>query len=260
MKSINIGIVNLIVSKKLKDAYFSNALIEESKQLTNDFFNVVKSSPILQLEFKVFNNIENKHIENDLVATRYIDNNIKLFEVYTLREIEAEHEKLKSFLTEDVQVNDGRVELYVAIGNLIKESLSNNNDIDVDDIHESFTLVLNHVKTAKKTLLESVNIEADAVSEDVIEIAVNKFNERYESLSEDDRSLFQKLVKYDDIDKQNLLEEYKAENLILLEGVNKDTIKDNITKAIQKIKEMKFNQQTVDDDIIGLHELRKGIL
>jgi hypothetical protein len=260
MKSINIGIVNLIVSKKLKDAYFSNALIEESKQLTNDFFTVVKSSPILQLEFKVFNNIENKHIENDLVATRYIDNNIKLFEVYTLREIEAEHEKLKSFLTEDVQVNDSRVELYVAIGNLIKESLSNNNDVDVDDIHESFTLVLNHVKTAKKTLLESVNIESDAVSEDVIEIAVNKFNERYESLSEDDRSLFQKLIKYDDIDKQNLLEEYKAENLNLLEGVNKDSIKDNITKAIQKIKEMKFNQQTVDDDIIGLHELRKGIL
>ena len=258
MKSINIGIVNLIVSKKLKDAYFSNALIEESKQLTSEFFTVVRNSPILQLEFKVFNNIENKHIENDLIATRYIDNNIKLFEVWTLREIEAEHEKLKTFLTEEVLVDDDKVKLYVAIGNLIRESLCNSDEIDVDDIHESFTLVLNHVKNPKKSLLENVDVEE--INEDVIEIAINKFNEKYESLTEEDRTLFQKLIKSNEEQKQELLEEYRTEDLLILEGVNKDTVKENITKAIQKIKEMKFNPQTVDDDIISLHELKKGLL
>ena len=262
MKSINIGIVNLIVSKKLKDAYFSNALIEESKQLTNNFFSIVKNSPILQLEFKVFNNIENKHIENDLVATRYIDNNIKLFEVWTLKEIEAEHQKLKSFLTEDIQVDDDKVQLYIAIGNLIKESLSNSEDVDVDSIHESFTLVLNHVKSVRKSLIESVNVENinEDINEDVIEIAINKFNEKYESLNEDDRTLFTKLIRSNETEKQELLESHKTESLTLLETVNKESAKDSITKAIQKIKEMKFNQQTVDDDIISLHELKKGIL
>jgi hypothetical protein len=260
MKSINIGIVNLIVSKKLKDAYFSNALIEESKKLTNDFFTIVRNSPILQLEFKVFNNIENKHIENDLAATRYIDNNIKLFEVWTLKEIEAEHQKLKAFLNEEVQVDDSRVDLYVAIGNLIKESLSNSEDVDVDSIHESFTQVLNHVKTAKQTLTESVEPEVEEVDENVIEIAVNKFNERYETLSEDDRNLFMKLVNASDKQKEDLLEEYKTEDLTLLESVNKEAVKDSIGKAMQKIKEMKFNPKTADDDIIGLHELKKGIL
>jgi len=257
MKNINIGIVNLVVSKKLKDAYFGNTLIEESKKLTNDFFNVVKNSPILQLEFKVFNNIETKHLENDLIATRYIDNNIKLFEVYTLNEIEKEHEKLEPFLTEDVQVND-KVKLYIAIGNLIKESLSNYSDIDVDDIHESFTLVLNHIKNSKKNILE--NVDAELINEDIIAIAVNKFNKRYESLNEEDKNLFHKLIKSDEKEKQELLEEYKNENLLILENVNKDTVKENITKAIQKIKEMLFNPQTVDDDIIGLHELKKGLL
>ena len=101
MKNTNIGIANLVISNKLKQSFFSNNLIEESKKLTNDFFDVIKSSPILQLEFKVYSNIENKHIDNELIATRYIDNNIKLFEVWTLREIEAEHEKLKTFLTEE---------------------------------------------------------------------------------------------------------------------------------------------------------------
>lgn len=257
------GIVNLIVSKKLKDAYFSNSLIEESKQLTNDFFTVVKNSPILQLEFKVFNNIENKHIENDLVATRYIDNNIKLFEIYTLKEIETEHQKLKSYLTEDVHVNDSSVQLYIAIGNLIKESLSNYEDIDVDDIHESFTLVLNHVKTAKKNIIgEGVDI----INDDVIEIAINKFNERYETLTDEDRNLFNKLIKSNNDEKLNLLEEYKVETLSLLESVNKDTVKENILKAIQKIKGMSYKpnslefSKSIDDDIIGLHELKKGLL
>lgn len=256
MESINIGIVNLVVSKKLKDAYFGNTLIEESKQVTKDFLNVIKNSPILQLEFKVFNNIETKHIENDLAATRYIDNNIKLFEVYTNREIEKEHEKLLPFLTEDVQVDDNKVQLYIAINNLIKESLSNNDDIDVDDIHESFEVVLSHVKKPKVANTENIEM----INEDVIEIAVNKFNEKYDSLVEDDRALLLTLIKSTPEEKETLLETYKNESLSLLESVNKDSVKDGIAKAMQKIKEMMFNPKTVDDDIISLHELKKGIL
>jgi hypothetical protein len=258
MKSINIGIVNLVVSKKLKNAYFNNSLIEESKEITNDFFNVVKNSPILQLEFKVFNNIENKHIENDLIATRYIDNNIKLFEVWTLQEVEKEHNKLKPFLTEDIQVDDNKVQLYIAIGNLIKESLSNYDAVDVDNIHDSFTLVLDHVKSTKQSLTES--IDTDLIDENVIEIAVDKFNARYESLTDGDKSLLQKLIRYDNDKKSNLLEEYRNEDLKLLESIDKEIINDVKIKAVQKIKEMKFNPETVDDDIIGLHELKKDLL
>lgn len=262
MENINIGIVNLVVSKKLKDAYFNNTLIEESKQLTNDFFTIIKNSPILQLEFKVFNNIENKQIENDLAATRYIDNNIKLFEVWTLKEIEKEHEKLKLFLTEDIKVNDNKVNLYIAIGNLIKESLSNSDDIDVDNMHESFTLVLNHVKNIKKNIIESIEM----INDDVIEIAVNKFNEKYKSLNENDKILFNELIKSTDEEKLELLEKYKSENLVLLEGINKNGANEKIAKAIQKIKEMSYKLNSlefsnhIDDDIIGLHELKKSIL
>ena len=81
MKNINIGIANLFVTKKLKDAYFNNSMLEESKTVSSDFFEIVKNSPILQLEYKVFNNIESKHIDNDLTASRYIDNNIKCKEI-----------------------------------------------------------------------------------------------------------------------------------------------------------------------------------
>jgi hypothetical protein len=258
MESINIGIVNLVVSKKLKDAYFGNTLIKESKQLTEDFFNVVKSSPILQLEFKVFNNLETKHIDNDVIAARYIDNNIKLFEIYTNKEIEREHEKLKPFLTEDIQVDDSKVQLYIAINNLIKESLNNYEDVNVDVIHESFETIMGHIKSPKTSEIE--NPESKFINEDVIEIAVNKFNEKYDSLNEEEKQLLLTLIKSTPSEKETLLESFKNEGLSILEGLNKESVKDSVAKAIQKIKEMKFNPQTADDDIISLFELKKSIL
>ncbi len=259
MKSTNIGLVNLAVSKKLKDSYFNNTLIEESKKLTSDFLSVVKNSPILQLEFKVFNNIENKHIENDLAATRYLDSNIKLFEVYTIKEIEKEREKLSTFINEEFDANDSKVKLYNAINNLIVESLSPYNEIDVDDIHESFTYVLNHIKTPKVKEVDADN-NLNLINENVIEIAINKFNEKYDSLNEDDKDLLKKLIKYNEAEKQELLESYKKENLAILESIKKDGIEEKIGKTIAKINEIAFKPDTVNDDIIGLHELKKGLI
>lgn len=258
MKKTNIGVANLVISNKLKDSYFNNKLSEESKKLTTDFFNVIKNSPVLQLEFKIFNNLENKNIENDLAATRYIDSNIKLFEVYTTSEIINEHKKLNRFLNEGIELDSDRIKLYEAIDNLIMESIKDNDSIDIDCIHESFTTVLNHIKSPKKQLNESD--ETKLINEDVIEIAVNKFNDKYETLNEIDKNLLKKLIKSNDGEKEKLLENYKNENLIILERVSNNNIEDKISKTIQKIREMSYNSKTIDDDIISLHELKKDLI
>lgn len=259
MKNINIGIANLIVSKKLNESYLNDISIEESKKNAFDFFDVIKKSPILQLEFKVFNNIEGKYIENDMFAKEYIDNNIKLFEIYTLDEVNAERIKLKKFINEDIiNENDERVKLYVAINNLIDESLKISDDVDVDKIHESFTFVFNHIKNPKKELIE--NIDVETINEDVIEIAINKFNKKYSSLNESDKDLLKTLIKSNNEEKKSLLEIYKSDTLNILEGINKENVQDNINKAIKKIKEMNYNQNNVDNNIIGLYELKKELL
>jgi len=265
MKNVNIGIANLIISNKLKESYFNNDLIVESNELAKDFFDVVKKSPLLQLEFKVFNNIENKHIENEQAATRYIDNNIKLFEIYTNEEIQEEREKLYEFLTNDVigTINEAeydldRIGLYNAIESLIRESLSYGEDIDVDEIHEAFTVVLNHIQKPKKNLVE--NLELDEINEDVLEIAVDKFNKKYGGLEENDKNLVNSLIKASTQEKQELLETYKSETLEILNEIEDDSTKENVEKAIKKINEMQYNKDTVDDDIIELHELKKELV
>lgn len=273
MKNANIGIANLVISNKLKDSYFNNSLLEESKKLTTDFLDVVKNSPILQLEFKVFSNIENKHIENDLAATRYIDNNIKLFEVYTIAEIETERERLNQFLQEEIltKITEGaltndldKINLYTAIDTLITETLNDYDKIDTDAMHEAFTIVLNHVKTQKKKLVESHEVKP--INEDVIEIAINKFNEKYDELNEVDKNLLKKLIKSNDDEKLELLEEYKKECLLVLESVSEDKKNDKVINGIKKIREMSYGvntnefSQRIIDDIVNLHEFKKAII
>jgi hypothetical protein len=266
MKNTNIGIANLVISKKLKDSYFNHNLIEESKKLTTDFLDVIKGSPILLLEFNVFNNLENKHIENDLAATRYIDSNIKLFEVYTIGEIDKERLKLNGFVGEELPPfydvsEQQKLKLYNAIDTLITESINDYDKIDVDAIHESFNLVLDHIKTPKTILIEDVNVKP--INEEVLEIAIEKFNEKYDTLNEGDKNLLKRLLNSSDTEKEKLLEEYKTDNLNILEGIPKDSVEEKnnkIANAIRKIKEMKYGKNTINDNIIGLHEFKKELL
>lgn len=266
MEDINVGIANLIISEKLKNSYFNDSLIEESKKITHDFLEVLRNSPILQLEFKVFNNIENKHIENDVSATRYIDNNIKLFEIFTINEINKEHEQFLPFIDENI--NDGietkyqkKINLYNAIFSLIKESITDYNNVDVNEMHNSFSHVLNHIKTPKKKNTE-INSENNVINENVIEIAVDKFNEKYENLDENDRNLFQILTILDGDGKVDLFETYKKDTLDTLEKVKESENNTSITAAINKIEKMVYEtyEPKVIDDIISLYELKKGLV
>lgn len=259
MKNINVGIANLIISNKFRNSYFDNNSIDESKKMVSNFFETIKNSKILQLEFKVFNNIENKFIDNELIATRYIDNNIKLFEVYTIEEIEKEREKLNSFVENcDISNDMHRVALYESIDTLIKESICDYENINVDKIHESFTFILNHIKEPKKKLIETVDDKV--INEDVIKLAIKKFNEKYDSLDDNDAKLLKQLIYSTDNEKEGLLESFKSETLNLLENINGVNVKENITKSIQKIRDMKYNKSSINDDIISLYELKKDIL
>ena len=255
MKNLNIGVANLIVSNSLKNTYFNEGVLLESKQVTSDLFNIVKDSPILQLEFKVFNNIENKTIESDTLAPRYVDKNIQLFEVYTLEELNEEHLKLKPFV-EDTIVEDDRIELYNSIQFLIEESLKVSDEVDVDLIHESFSIVLEHIKKPKNN--EEIEV-SENINEQVIEIAIDKFNEKYSSLNEEEVKLFKKLVTATDNEKEDLFEDYKEEGIKLLKKLNEENKNDKITQSINKINEMKYDHKDVDNSIISLFELKQGL-
>lgn len=254
---INMGMVGLMIGNRIYNAFNTKSL-DEVRDITQNLLDIVTSSPILETEFKIFNNLKNKHIEDGIIASRYIDNNIKLMEVYTLKEIDIEHEKLKNFINES-ESTDENLDLYVAINNLIVESLKDNVSVDVDVIHESYSIVLNHIKN-NKSIENIIGESHEIINEDVIEIAIEKFNEKYDNLDENDKSLIQTLIKSNDADKKTMLENYKSESLSILEKVDKTSINERVEKTIEKLNGMKYDNNTIDDDIISLHELKKALI
>lgn len=254
---VNIGVVNRVISKSLNDHYLNEGSINEVKNVTSDLLNVIKNSPILQLEFKVFNNIEKKHIDSDVLAPRYIDKNIQLFEVYTLEELNEEHEKLMPFINEnEIDRNDEMLRLYESIQTLIEESLKISDNVDVDLIHESFNYVLEHIKKPKTN---EVTEEFEGINEQVIEIAINNFNEKYGNMTSEEVELFKNLVESSTDEKEVIFEAYKNDNLKLLNSLQLETANNKISQSINKINEMKFNPEECDNDIISLFELKRGL-
>jgi len=259
MKNINIGLAKLGILNKLNESGFDHNLIEESNDSFLNYMKVIRKSPILQLEFKIYSDIEDKHIKNDILIKEYIDKHIELFEIYSLKEIQAERAKLKPFISENIDDDSDKVKLYNAIDMLITESLKVGNEVDVDGAHEAFTLVFNHIKTPKKSSLTE-DVDVETMDEQVIEIAVDKFNEKYSNLAEDDGELLKTLINATPKEKEDLLETYKTETLTILETVGDEDDKAKMVKAVQKIKEMVFNGKTVDDNIISLHGFKKELL
>lgn len=262
MKGINLGIVSLMVSSKLRDSYFNQTQINESKEDVHNLFECVKKSPLLQLEFSVFNNLENKHIDNDIIATRYIDKNISLFETYTIEEILEEREKIKNFYNENTVIDEYRKNLYEAINTLILESLNVNENINVDSVHDSFTFVLNHIKkpiNERNTTIITESID-DTVSDDIIKIAIKRYNEKYSTLNESDRNLLVKLIKSNDEEKKKLFENYKSGCLVILDAMDDASIKDKRQKVVDKINDMSYSPETVNENIIKLHELKTELI
>jgi hypothetical protein len=261
MKRINIGVANLVVSNMLKESHFKKNVVTETEfeksllsNAASNLLEVVKGSPLLQLEFKVFNSIENKNIQNKELAPRYIDNNIKLFEIYTFEELQEEHKKLEPFIGEDEIVSD-KAKLYESITVLIEESLKVGSDVDVDEIHEAFDTVLAHLTKPK----EEKSKVPEHINEQVIEMAINKFNEKYENMTSEEVDLFKKLVASTVDEKKGLFEEYKKENVRILETLQKENNNEKITKSLEKINEMKFNPKEADSNIVKLFELKRGL-
>jgi hypothetical protein len=257
MDKINVGLVKMIILEKLNESLLNEKSLNILKEQVSKFCNIVNNSPILQLEYKIFENIENKFIDNDVIATRYIDNNIKLFEKYSIEDINIEHNKLLEFIN-DTNINTNKKKINESIHDLIIESNIKNTDPNIDLLHESFINVLNYLKTNNK---ENVIIENNETNfnNSIVEIAISKFNDKFNELGNDDKDLFKILTKSSKEEKKSIFEKYKSDIKVILENANNNEIKERIDESINKIDKMEYNYKTINDDIITLFELNKAL-
>jgi hypothetical protein len=254
---INIGYVKDSLTKKIFNSL--NEGVEDNNNYINKFIDVISESEILKAEYDLFESLSNNKISSEIVASRFLDKSISLFENYTCEEMDNAHSKLKDLLDETVTINPKKAEYYKNVSDLIYESLRTNENTNTHLLFESFSNVLANITEIKK---DTKKEEKDVINENILNIATNKFNEKYSDLNETDLLLLKKLVSSSFDNKKQIYEDFKQENLDLLNNmlINEQyQDKTSINKAIENLYTSDLNESIIVDNIIKSYELNNGL-
>lgn len=258
MDNINFGIVKNVVASKATNAMINNS-INESQEITKKFINTIKESPILMVEYEIYSNIEGKNIDSDVLATRYVENNLRMLDGWGLEEINEAHESLKEFVTESTNnLSNEKKLLYESINKLI---VNNGKALNINEEHEAIQNIVNYLKynvTVEEPLNE--NFDNEVVSDEVIERAVELFNEKYQNLSEGEQMVLNLYLNNDVAGRINLLEETKrkAKTILSSQEVNRG-YDDKILETIAKIEEMEYEENTFIRNYSKLNKLLESL-
>lgn len=235
---------------KIKAIQAIKYLNESSADSMSKFMNIIKNSDKLQKEFKTYKSLEKAYIPNEVLAMKHIDRNVSNRSVLT----ESELDKIQEF-NDDVEIDEAKLKLYESIHILL-------HDDDPDKQHEAYTHVLEHIKNNKPEVEEAKKIEyPKGVDKQIIlEMAVNKFNEKYKSLNESEKSLFKTLSKSTFEEKKNLFESLKEEAIKLTYDGDNNGIEDKINEAIESINKIPFDIDSADNSIIRLSRYKEHLL
>jgi hypothetical protein len=265
MSRINYGLLKAALFNKLTESLGKNDEVNNSECV--EFFEVVKSDVFLQLENIVYKNLLNKFIpaSDESSAVRYIDENINLFKTFTRKDLKTAHAKLEAFAKKvNPNYQPSNAKVLKAIDTLLFESLQfDKNELpDIDALHEAYEIVLANIKQPKEEVQNSKlsNLKL-SLRESVLKSAVNKFNEKYAHLNEDDRKLVMVLVNPNNKAKQDLFESLKNETYDKLKKSLEsasEAVQEKIRSSMKKIESMQFTEQTSTKDIVNLHQLNSS--
>ena len=269
MSKYNLGIVKTSLLSNLNET----AAIKQ-------FVSLLKESPLLKLEYSIFENIASKHIPNEDLAIKYIDENVKLLKDvgYTKEIFEAENKKFLP-LVEGVQFsNTEKKELFEKIHTLLYESLPGKKITNVNKLHDAFSLVLEHVKTNEpKVIVETVTLPSELgdinANEFIVGKSIASFNEKYgDMLSEDEVIVLKSIIAESTSAKHNTFNLIKENAISFLNDfiaelkgkedadINEqrevETYIERTNQSIEVIAKMKFNEATYLNDVTKLIDFK----
>jgi len=270
---MNFGTIKDIYAKFLIDSYLteSNQKSKHRVKYKNFIKNITENS-ILRTQFIVYKNIENGYFPSEISAVEYLKENISLFNKFTKKEIIRENENLankliiayKAYTIPGEKIDSTMAlrkvkDIHEAIGNLITLEKTAEN---VNRIHESFEFTKNWL-LSPKTISEDVkkpSINADKF----LTIAVDKYNEKYSTLSEEDKKIIKTIMSNNNQEKEDMLKIMVKESVVLINNALKQygssiDVKTKLLEAKDVVYNLEFNEETYKDDISKIYDLKKSL-
>ena len=234
------------------------------------FIKEMKESHILKLQYLIYRNLETANFKKERLAERYINQNIKLLEGVSWRDLLKENQKVRQTLLEGYHVegkDELKGELYENIHTLI-ESATRKGFNDINSSEEAFENILTYLMREVEEKPTEKETETDDMPKFfsksyITERAVSNFNKRYSHLNEVEQNLLKILLSTHE-DKINHYEHLKNENIEIIKNLYEENL-DKKTKKTLEGFEKRMNENTnidsenVNEIIINYAELNETL-
>jgi hypothetical protein len=227
---------------KIKNA-FNGVLVESfvgdkesNKNIFKTYIKTIRENEALKTQFLVYNNIENKIEENEFKANLFLQENIALLNKFSKKDLlEANMKLAKSISIEDESYE--KQELHENLSELIFLKKTSKN---IDAIVEATSKIIIHMKNNKlKLVKEAIELPNSMLST----IMVEKYNERYSTLDENEKEILKVLIESTDDQKQEVYKKTLKECI--------DLINENLKEADLNAKDklLQVKEKLLNDTI-----------
>jgi hypothetical protein len=230
----NFGKIKNAFNGILVESFVGNK--ESNKNLFKTYIKTIRENEALKTQFLVYNNIENKIEENELKANLFLQENIALLNKFSKKELlEANQHLAKSISIEDESYE--KQELHENLSELIFLKKTSKN---IDAIVEASSKIIIHMKNNKlKLVKEAIELPNSMLST----IMVEKYNERYSSLDENEKEILKVLIESTDDQKHEVYKKTLKECI--------DLINENLKEADLNAKDklLQVKEKLLNDTI-----------
>ena len=227
---------------KIKNA-FNGILVESfvgdkesNKNIFKTYIKTIRENEALKTQFLVYNNIENKIEENEFKANLFLQENITLLNKFSKKDLlEANMKLAKSISIENESYE--KQELHENLSELIFLKKTSKN---IDAIVEATSKIIIHMKNNKlKLVKEAIELPNSMLST----IMVEKYNERYSTLDENEKEILKVLIESTDDQKQEVYKKTLKECI--------DLINENLKEADLNAKDklLQVKEKLLNDTI-----------
>jgi hypothetical protein len=252
---------------KIKNT-FNNLLVEaiakkdeNAKKLFKKYIKTIKESEILRTQFLIYSNIENKIGDDSLSVFSFVSENLRLLEKYNQKDILKENSKLASMLNDFKHDVNEKYDLLNLHESITKLTFINKTPQNIEKVMTEVKNITDYILANKpKEVNESFDLPLSMLSK----LMVEKYNDKYSSLSEADKEVIKVLINPDVDAKKELYQKEVNECVKIIDKLLSEESGEAKEKLL-KVKAKLLEEQEIDSDkfldkISKLMELKNNLI
>jgi len=251
----NFGSIRTLINRSLSDAYLNEN--SEGKDIFKKYVKLLKEDTNLKNLFFLHKNLEDTTLSTEVEAKEFIKENIEFVKLADEESLIGSISKVDSLVSGEVEPNV----LHNAIHDLVftERTLEN-----LPVIYEAVSTLSTHLLIEKNRGELNLQAEYETVDSDkLLELAVNKYNDRYGALSEMERNIIRLSLLGSQV-KETAFNSIVSENLSSIDTslIDHDEmdVREKLKKTKEKLSSMAYNEDSFVDDMFKLSTLKDSAL